>query len=351
MGAARKFTHLLLKSHPWASQLTNLSSPPSTSMTTTLDASPLASVPTNMPPLPTGTFSLPISTPSVAPNTCLPAPQSNAWSCQISPILPYQMEVAAINGASPLSDYDVLLGLGNNSIAYLPYGAQPPVLKRPQVLNLALDNYDTKRGPAWFFQALYDKVVIVQESGLTIPGSSSKRASVLPERDTISDFSRKGVAQPGEYPWFCYWNSTLLEAFIYVNDTSIAGSKISSSSTTSPTSSTYSSTSTAAPYAPPPPVFLPFYAKVVKIEEHRVSSVDLITPPYCVKHYITGAGIALPQLDGTGKPITLYLNETEPSVAPPLVSRHTLLDSIEGYSGRLDERTSSASCGCAWMAQ
>ena len=268
--------------------------------------------------------------------------------------MPYELKVSPIGGSNLLSNNEVLLGMGNNSITSFAYGAQPPTLHHPQVLNLALDKYDPSRGPAWYFQTLlYNKVVVVRENELTAPNSHSKRDVSRPERDTPG-LQQKTVPQPGERPWFCYWNNTLLEAFIYVNDTSTAACALPATTTSiasTTTSAPSSQTTSLPPYALPSPVFMPCYPKIVKLEERRISQEDSTPQPYCVQHYITGDGAALPYLDGNGKPVTIQLNETEPPIPPPLVRRSPTFDDAEGFRPNVDERSSTASCGCAWLSE
>jgi hypothetical protein len=339
-------------------------------MTTTFDATPFATLPPGVPNLPTGTFALPISTPSVAPNSCLTNPsQSGAWSCAIAPILPYQMIISSISGSSNLSNNEVLLNLGNNTMEFLPYGAQPPILTQNQILRLEQDNDDLDRGPAWFFQTTYDKLVIVQENVLTV--SNAKRDLGLRSSDTIPDFMRQGVAQVGDRPWFCYWNDTLLEAFIYVNETSSAGSRSSSPSSypTGTSAGSYgrpqSATSTYASGVPTSgslslgfsgpaqvPVPPPCYPKVIKVEERRLPSGSQSPSPYCVQHYIAEDGLPQPLLNiTTGQPFTISLNETESSVVSPMSDRRALFDSLQERDENLNERQSSTTCGCVWLAQ
>ena len=333
----------------------------SATMTTTIDASAFATPPTNIPKLPTGTYQLPLSTPTALPNTCVDPSLSDAWSCQFPPLInPYQMQVSFIGGANPAADNDILLGWGNNSMDYLSYGAQPPVLHRPQLMFIARDTYDPKMGPAWIFQNFYDKLVIVEEHKLAPPAPNSKREAHLLEKGTLSDFTRKGVAMPGDYPWFCYWNNTFLEVFLYVNDTSAAGASM--------TTSTAAATTTANSYGwspapvggqgswnvlPSPPNFLPYYPKVVKIQERRIPSEDLIIPPYCVKKHINGNGDVEPFLDALGNTVTIQLNETEPPIVEPLTKRGAVLYESETYSQDLSERSASApgTCACAWIIE
>ncbi|KAA8566772.1 hypothetical protein EYC84_009872 [Monilinia fructicola] len=118
---------------------------------------------------------------------------------------------------------------------------------------------------------------------------------------------RKGVAQAGDKPWFCYWNGTLLEAFIYVNETSSSGSSTVTSSypsatpnggyggygtntwssdVPSSTSGVQSQDSSSSGSSQPnePPQFLPQYSKVYKIAERRIPRGGQTVPAYCVAH-------------------------------------------------------------------
>lgn len=196
-------------------------------MTTTFDATPLATAPPGLPNLPTGTYALPISAPSTIQNSCIVnTAMSSAWSCNI-PMSSYTIEVESITGASSsLNSNEINLTRGNNTFGnYYPYGTQPPLLTQQQVLNLVSDSQDLIRGPAWFFELPYNKLVILPEGAFS--SSSSKRDRDWDDREehrgdhhTGEFMYRKNIAQPGDKPWFCYWNGTLLEAFIYVSPAS-----------------------------------------------------------------------------------------------------------------------------------
>ena len=272
-------------------------------MTTTFDATPFTTLPSGISALPTGTYGLPITTPSTQEQGCIvDTTESGAWSCQIPPALPYQMNVDWIPSASDLSNNELTLNYGNNTIDFLPYGAQPPVLSQTQVLGLVTDSQNPERGPAWFFQVPYNKLVIMPEEALTAPSSNSKRQYGNGHSPQTGDFmGKKGVAQPGDNPWFCYWNGTLLEAFIYVNQTSSWGrssSSTSSTCTTTPTptgghggsatgtgpSSSSTSMAQSSSYSgsgSSNPEFLGIYPKVVKVEERRIPRGAQTIPPYC----------------------------------------------------------------------
>ncbi|KAG4411098.1 hypothetical protein IFR04_015770 [Cadophora malorum] len=329
-----------------------------TTMTTTFDATPLTASPTGLPDLPTGTFALPISAPSAIQNSCLSnTQQSAAWSCSI-PMTSYTIVVTPLVGAgSELANNEVSLSLGNNTFGdYYAFGTQPPILNQDQVLNLVTDSQEPSKGPAWFFEMPYNKIVILPEAALTPPGAVSKRGNGVTEEGKPSGgFMRKNVAQPGDRPWFCYWNGTLLEAFIYVNLTSSAGR----SASTSPASAAASITSSygnSVPSATPTPSsgssgssqqfkFPPAYPNVLKIEERRVPGPQEI-PPYCVQHIIDDYGAAAVATNSTGQPVIVYLNETDSSIISEMESKRSYHDQESGLSTRdLD----SVACGCVWL--
>ena len=262
-------------------------------MTTTFDASVLSTLPATLPTLPTGTFALPISAPSTVQNSCLVnTQQSNAWSCNV-PMTSYTITVSGIPGANVLDDNEVNLSLGNNSFGgYYPYGTQPPLLTQTQVLSLVVDSQAPSRGPAWFFELPYNKVVIVPEDQLSVFSSSKRGISERGQPSLPSSFMRKSVAQVGDKPWFCYWNGTLLEAFIYVNLTSSGAASSSTAATTTTRSSTgtygssaatgsaQSTSSSSSGSSNEEVNWPPAYPKVLKIEERRIPGAQAI-PPYC----------------------------------------------------------------------
>jgi hypothetical protein len=262
-----------------------------------------------------------------------------------------------------LSEKKIKLNYGNHTIDYLAYGAQPPVLNEPGYMRLVNDPTYPERGPAWFFQMPYDKLVIVPENKLLPP--TVKRDAV--DRDSISDFmGRKGVAQPGDSPWFCYWNATLLEVFLYVNETSVAGNHLSGPSPSGsyrssalPSTSTYSlsvPTSSVSPsgYSSGPdgdPEFLPCYPKVLKLEERRVP-IDGQNPPQpqCVQNLVNPDGTYQPITDvNTGLPVTILLNETVSSIIAPMPGKRAY--SVEERDNVLFDRQSNSMCGCVWLEQ
>lgn len=103
------------------------------------------------------------------------------------------------------------------------YGAQPPSLSRPAELMLMNDKEEMNRGPAYFFQELYDKLVVVRESDFNtsnmkrwLEESSDESTPKELGKRNADDWNNHPVALPADKPWFCFWNQTVLEGFIYI---------------------------------------------------------------------------------------------------------------------------------------
>ncbi|KAJ2903626.1 hypothetical protein MKZ38_009569 [Zalerion maritima] len=202
-------------------------------VTVTLDATPLSTLPANLTPLDEGDYALPIVAASRSSKSCFNNTlQSNAWSCTVI-FSQLMMSVNKLENNPDTNNYSVNLSC-NQSLTInsntFSYGTQPPCFNRDATMELVTDIYEPNRGPAWFFQMPYEKVVILPESFLSIDDDSetvtTSEDTLLKERfngDGVfgaDDFKRKGVANPGEKPWICKWGGTLLEVFVYANQSS-----------------------------------------------------------------------------------------------------------------------------------
>lgn len=351
-------------------------------MTKTFDASPLTRFPSGLPTLPTGTFALPLSVPSAVQDSCLVNPeQSKGWSCTM-PQSPLQMQILDLAGVTnKIANKEIILDYGKATMRGFPYGTQPPVLDDPLVLNLVVDQQDPQRGPAWFFQTIYNKIVVVPEDLLNSPYDQKRDLNSRDDsyhHDTFpstDDFIRRGSAPAGSTPWFCYWNGTLLEAFLYVNQTSSEAAHASQHLTTSSATATATGTAfgTASSFpsatATSPIVIneeytwgkeheqLPAYPKVLKFQERRLPQGAQAIPPYCTKRFIAADGTAQDIMNSTGSVITLYLDENVPAELQPMKRAYLYGNSPSavtvpkevrrGESGAVD---ADASCGCVWVA-
>ena len=341
--------------------------PPTITVTATslIDATPLPSPPTNLPSLPSGSFGVPLGAPIEASHDCLTnASQNNAWSCGLGGFLGMAISTQS-NGGNQVQLIDGSLSGGQPR-----YGAQPPVLNQPYDLMVMLDRADINRGPAFFFQQYYDKLVIVPERKIGSGPSkrSTRNGPELEERGGPGGWYDGEVAQPGHRPWFCFWNNTLLEGFIYITQNSTSTCLNSTStSIAAPTSSTL--TSAMRPSPPPmnpyPPIptmsaaagkrqipssVPPHYPKVIKIEERR--QAEHAVGPYCQQMQVLNDGSVGQVTNQSGDLVIVHLNETEPSQqkAVKASKKRSWWDNSNG--ARLEQRDDMAgSCHCVWVSE
>lgn len=267
------------------------------------------------------------------------------------------------------------------SLSYAPppdglirYGSQPPQLSQPANLVLMKDKYDFNKGPAYVFQQQYTKMVIVHEED--IPGGipASKRSLLnrwfydkgfehhgrLLGRQEDDKWMSDSIARPVDRPWFCYWNNTILEGFIFVTQDASASA---STAGASPSAAATSSGSSQSPgsrskrQSPPGP---PSYPKSVKIEERRPLNPS---PAYCEQMQILDNNQSNPVFNPTTQRVnTVNLTEIESQSflqnqaikemagGPPLSAPAA---SPSGYSkkrGAIDKRFAAPTyCQCGWM--
>lgn len=277
--------------------------------------------------MPTGTFALSLPTPLISLATCLDSSSFySSWSCALPPTA-IQINVAPDHASNNLTScYNMEMSQRNIAQTYF-YGSQQPVADGPQILTLVKDKAPEgdRYGLAWNFQTYYRKLVIVPENQLSAPPSRKRGSNERRSNDGPGDsfLKQKAVAQSGDKPWFCYWNDTILETFIYINSTSRSGAQAASASAASASiaqtalassSQTQSATTTATAASASttgskPMIMLDGYPKVAKVEEIRPSGAK---PPYCVQMDIQSDGSATPRLGSDGKNIIINLNEVEP---------------------------------------
>ena len=222
----------------------------------------------------------------------------------------------------------------------------------PSPLQLVQDMDDPGRGPAYQFQVMYNKVVIAPAAAFSptaVPAGSSKTKRDHSHRISEHWHTRHQVS-PGDQPWMCYWNSTLVEFFIYIENNATSWPNASSlgsgtwgqgsttsapsgasatpiSSSCSTASEAYGATATHGSSSSAssgscasnshdgfgPTSSLPSYPYVAKLEERRIPGSPA---PYCQKVQILNNGQAVPLTDPeTGNIYTVNLQETDPGTA------------------------------------
>ncbi|KAI1923647.1 hypothetical protein LOZ12_000107 [Ophidiomyces ophidiicola] len=265
------------------SQQTTKRNPPTTTSPTatvtvtagTLDAIPGPTDLGVLPPLPTGKFVVPANTLQNYSSKCLSnGVYDSSWQCRTTGQFDCQIDVDKDDKAT------IILSSHNVTGSFF-YGAQPPIFRDPDhTLSLMLDKTNISLGPAFFFYTQLDKLMIIPED--EFPKSPSKRGI-----DGASLSSRywpglrqKVAASPGDRPWFCWWNSTLLEAFIYVNETSSAAASSKLSTGAMPTQTSVPRAKRT--FGTRNDIVIPeysYYPRAIKIEEMRYASHG--QPAYC----------------------------------------------------------------------
>ncbi|KAI2633498.1 hypothetical protein GGS21DRAFT_138725 [Xylaria nigripes] len=365
---------------------------------------PLPTVPAGLPPLPKGSYSLPLSHPRYS-NKCIKYPsQSEAWNCHASMselVMTISGQQDSAENEAYALDFTYDNALSEDSFVY-SYGVQPPALI-PQQLKLVKDTFETSLGAAWAFMLHYNKTIILPESYLTT--NNDTFLDGMQRRMNLDGLKRKGLAESGSRPWVCTWPGTILEVFIYAgqngstfNDVvASSGSKNTPpgnelfyenrrdvggpqyghssrqdndfpfttppSSPTTPTPTHLKSSRTTdsleiPDYFSPAPVQssqYPPYPKVVKFEERRDPDIDA-PPPVCRQVQIVANGVeAVPVLSKAGFPIEIQIVESTPEdeekqETGPFLSRRRSVHNRRSTRRNADSSDASelGDCGCIW---
>lgn len=254
----------------------------------------------------------------------------------------------------------------------IQYGVQTPQLDL-QTLQLVKDLDYPSYNPAYHFHARYDKIVVLRPEELSV-GSALKKRQVI---DAMSSRQRFTV-QPGDYPWYCYWNDTYIEGYIYAENNSTAATFTAlptSLSTDTPSSIVPDTATVAVAAATPGPTTsittlppssieavptsasvarrdaaaeaaastrIPPYPRIVKIEERRLPDSP---QPYCQRMVLLDNGKIAPAPNGNDPAVSLWLQEQDPSY-------DDYFDAMYSSQSKRDIRRRSDpsdSCHCQWM--
>ena len=180
--------------------------------TTIIDAATLAATPTPLPAITTGSFKFPMQMVSKNSTGCLQNPQQQVgWSCSIGGSLEFEV-------TNPAYDAAQLLLNGSDNDGHRSYGPQPPIFNTSTRISLMMDKEAPGLGPAYYFSQFYDKLVIVPSETLSKTGSNTRRwtEESINEMARLTERGGDDSLHEGDTPWFCFWNYTLLEGFIYI---------------------------------------------------------------------------------------------------------------------------------------
>ncbi|KAK5169853.1 uncharacterized protein LTR77_005831 [Saxophila tyrrhenica] len=181
------------------------------SSSTLYDAS-LITTTTGVPPA-TGTFPLSLGLPQETTSACLTNPGDRAaWSCDIVGSDQIWINIGSSRSGNDTGAY-LYTRAGKDPSNQLSYGTQvSSMFTSFAPFMFVNDNDDPEDGPAFYFQEEYNKLVVVPSDMIDMDTRKMKRE---PYGNLPGWFIQKQYATPGDKPWFCYWNNTLLEAFIY----------------------------------------------------------------------------------------------------------------------------------------
>ncbi|MCJ1471203.1 hypothetical protein MMC07_009851 [Pseudocyphellaria aurata] len=356
-----------------------------TTTTTLIDAVPFTSS-VSLPPLHTGVIVVNLSTPTNMSQSCLTdSEQQKAWDCSSKAKIYFNVDSAKSTA----------------SISYNPsgssyrWGPQPPIFEGSSSIMVMKDKDDLSKGPAYYFQHNFDKIVVLKEHEFD-PQMSKRSLADESEREEYLELEERGEAnvtdrrpsfpEPADKAWFCFWNGTILEAFIFTaleaNTTSpeldYTGGA-SDSSLAAEAGDTAPVTQTDAVPPPPPigtsvdietitspPIYPtsfpssstawrhkrrnitpPNYPILVKLEERRHTQIE--TPPYCQKMQIMNDGSPSPLPDESGQPNHYPLNETEPENPDgPFKTRRSWLEILSTIGKR--DAPPNIGCQCQWQS-
>ncbi|KAL4928392.1 uncharacterized protein BDV17DRAFT_95549 [Aspergillus undulatus] len=244
------------------------------------DATPISQTPYNMPAIPTGKFAIPAEPKNQSKFCIQDQDQTPSWGCYNQRPIPIE-----IGGDKD----DRTIEFDSNTLpSTLTYGAQVPFFTETTMpLDLVMDTSDLSLGPALSFFTFFDKLVVVPED--TFSSSDVSRRSVSEDEVFAAVHHRKRSSDVGERPWFCWWNSTAMEFFLYINQTtkesrySLAGSSSSSEDEDDDTKVyTADSLSKRADSS------LDNYPRRIKMEEKRDNYQA--HPPYCQQMQVMDNG-------------------------------------------------------------
>ena len=177
---------------------------------------------------------------------CLPnKDQQAAWTCDIGGLPAAAISVGTQPDGNQTGAF-IFYGADDDSICY---GTQASFMQTQFAPFMTVqDNDDLHDGPAYYFQHFYDKLVVLPESALSVSSSNKdKKRDIQLDPDWLQ---QKHTALPGDKPWFCLWNNTFLEGFIYVQAPAIQAATLASAVSTmalSTLSSSHASTSSFTP--------------------------------------------------------------------------------------------------------
>ncbi|KAI5278282.1 hypothetical protein KEM52_004743 [Ascosphaera acerosa] len=146
---------------------------------------------------------------------------SKFWQCRQDANVPVSVGNDAFSGDSTIGFESPVLS------ADFYYGPQDPFFRQKyHNLTMGIELSKPELGPGLYFETEIDKLIIVPASMISASESSDSSDSSSSQKSlAYRDSSARNAAwvgqesRVGDKPWFCWWNSTVYEFFIFLNDT------------------------------------------------------------------------------------------------------------------------------------
>ncbi|KAL3461335.1 hypothetical protein BJX64DRAFT_165561 [Aspergillus heterothallicus] len=280
--------------------ITTITAPPRT------DATPFSGIPYNVPPIPTGSWTIAAAPKNQSKFCILDQDQTPTWGCLSQGSIPITIEG---------DDNERKIEFRNNQLSKtLTYGAQAPLFTDPSIeLSLAMDTSDLSLGPALSFFTYFDKLIVVPEDTLSSADITSRS---VPEEQITSAYSKR-ASDVGDRPWFCWWNSTVMEFFLYINQTTKVtrydtSSSLTDSNSTDDNDDDDNKAVTTDSLSKRGDNSSDYYPRRIKMEEKR--DYAQAQAPYCQQMQIMDDGSAKAVSPAT---IGVSVNEPTPATTVP----------------------------------
>ncbi|EAW09621.1 uncharacterized protein ACLA_038320 [Aspergillus clavatus NRRL 1] len=260
------------------------------------DATPITSLPTGLPPVPTGEFVIPAGPKNQSKFCVAELDYTSSWSCLSHGKIPI-----AVHGKGDYRNITFEQAPINSDFSY---GAQAPILHATQELSPAYDSNDMNLGPALTFFTLFDKLVILPQD--TLSSSAASKRSVSESEIMVNAFHRKQTVEAGDRPWFCWWNGTVIEFFLYMNQTTKDARYKYRTTTTSPPGTIGTPVSHHKKRGTISQDSLFDYPRRIKVEEKRNHPGS--PAPYCQQMQVLDNGSI-----ASASPETIQIKEVEPT--------------------------------------
>ncbi|EXJ67821.1 uncharacterized protein A1O5_09167 [Cladophialophora psammophila CBS 110553] len=176
-----------------------------------LDADPAQTGPST-PSCPTGHYTIPLNQTQQVDSCVVDDEYSHTWECLNFALLGINVFPSGPNFSVVFDDYSVRPQL-------FRYGPQPPDFNGTRfAMQPYKDKDDDQLGVALFFSVLFDKLIIVPNIELSPDSDDHMKRSV-----SAPELARRGTGNwgasylgVGDKPWYCFWNSTISEFWVFL---------------------------------------------------------------------------------------------------------------------------------------